>query len=223
MTPEQQFAIQFYVKQGFTPAQASGIVARLSVESGNNLNPAALGDKGTAYGVAQWRGDRQQGLRDWAASQGLDPSRRETQLAYVPHEMKTRETGAWQRLQGATDHAGAVNAMMDYERPAGWKTGSPQTGMHYDKTLQLAAQFAGAPVQTVSSSAPASMNPSVNVAANAPAPAQTPSKPDPYAAVAQFITAAQQDEARKRGAVQQQAAQFFGSGFLDRPSGLLGG
>ena len=51
-----------------TLPQATGVVGNLMAESGYDLNPDAFnsseGGMG-AYGIAQWRGDRQQGLQDY--------------------------------------------------------------------------------------------------------------------------------------------------------------
>jgi len=50
-------------------AWAAGIVGNLMVESTENINPRAHNTKGGgqgAYGIAQWRGVRQAGLRQFA-------------------------------------------------------------------------------------------------------------------------------------------------------------
>jgi len=56
-----QTAITFFKSQGFPDTSVAGIVGNLLVESGLSTN--ALGDNGTAYGIAQWRGTRQAGLK----------------------------------------------------------------------------------------------------------------------------------------------------------------
>ena len=50
-------AMDYFIAQGWTQAQAAGIVADLQAES--NLRPTAVGDNGRAAGIAQWHPDRQ--------------------------------------------------------------------------------------------------------------------------------------------------------------------
>jgi len=60
---------EYFIKQGMSPQQAAGIVGNLMVESFNKVDPQAFNPAGGnmgAYGVAQWRGPRQQGLLDFA-------------------------------------------------------------------------------------------------------------------------------------------------------------
>ena len=54
----EQQAVSYFESQGWSHAQASGIVANLMTES--SLSPTAVGDGGSAYGLGQWRPDRQQ-------------------------------------------------------------------------------------------------------------------------------------------------------------------
>jgi hypothetical protein len=60
---------EYFIKQGMSPQQSAGIVGNLMVESFNKVDPQAFNPAGGnmgAYGVAQWRGPRQQGLLDFA-------------------------------------------------------------------------------------------------------------------------------------------------------------
>lgn len=85
--PEEQ-AFSFFVNNGFTAAQAAGIVGNLHVESG--LNPQITNGIG-AHGIAQWRGNRLNDLYTWAASQTStkmkNPDYLLTQLTFVLHEL----------------------------------------------------------------------------------------------------------------------------------------
>lgn len=143
LTASQRYAFNFYVRQGYAPAQAAGIVARLSAESGPGLNPNAKGDGGAAYGLAQWHPDRWSRVEAWAQSQGLDPHSREAQLRAVPWEMQNHEKTAWSQLQAAQDPTAAYNAMMAYERPAGWTPSTPHTGAGYEFGMRYAQMLAG--------------------------------------------------------------------------------
>ena len=113
---KQQDAVAYFVGQGWTPAQAAGIVASLVAES--NLNPAAVGDGGAAYGIAQWHPDRQ---ANFAAVIGKDirGSSLAEQLAFVHAELTGTEKAAGDALRSCTTarEAGACVSAR-YERPA---------------------------------------------------------------------------------------------------------
>jgi hypothetical protein len=110
-------AIDYFVAQGWTQAQAAGIVANLQAES--NLRPTAVGDNGRAVGIAQWHPDRQ---ADFQAQMNrpVQGSTLEEQLQFVQHELTNgNEQNAGNRLRQATtaNEAGAI-VSRHYERPA---------------------------------------------------------------------------------------------------------
>jgi spore germination protein YaaH len=114
-----KIAMDYFVQQGWTPAQAAGLVANLQAESGKNLNPAALNPKEQAYGIAQWRGTRQQ---DFAKEmrKPLQGSSLQDQLQFVQHELNNKEVRAGQALKDAQTAEDAA-AIVDhyYERSSG--------------------------------------------------------------------------------------------------------
>lgn len=114
-----KIALDYFVQQGWSPAQAAGLVANLQAESGQNLNPAALNPKEQAYGIAQWRGTRQQ---DFAKEmrKPLQGSSLQDQLQFVQHELNNKEARAGQALKGAQTAEDAA-AIVDhyYERSSG--------------------------------------------------------------------------------------------------------
>jgi hypothetical protein len=109
-------ALAYFTGQGWSAPQAAGIVANLVAES--NLNPAAVGDGGAAYGIAQWHPDRQAGF---AALIGkpIRGSTLEEQLAWVHAELQGTEKHAGDALSACTT-AGEAAAVVcaKYERPA---------------------------------------------------------------------------------------------------------
>lgn len=116
-TASEQQAMQFLISKGLTPAQAAGIVGNLVHESGG-MNTRALGDNGTAYGLAQWRGDRQDNLRSFASARGTGADDMTTQLEFMWKEMQER--GDLARVQAQSTAAGAAEAFArHYERPQG--------------------------------------------------------------------------------------------------------
>jgi hypothetical protein len=110
-------AMAFFQNQGWTRAQAAGIVANLDAESGMEANIRQHGG-GPAYGLGQWEGPRQAAFADWAGHD-IRSSTFEEQLRFVQHELTTSEAGAGQRLRGATSAGDAAAIVCRYyERPA---------------------------------------------------------------------------------------------------------
>lgn len=118
---KQRAMARLTTQHGLPEHVASGIVDNLVDESG--LNPLAVGDNGTAFGLAQHRGDRFQNLKKYAASQGKDWKDFDTNLDFIVEEMRQGlDPGAktaWAQLQEAPDADTAYNAFVThYERPS---------------------------------------------------------------------------------------------------------
>ncbi|UPG86858.1 phage tail tip lysozyme [Luteibacter aegosomatis] len=133
----QSRILRFFEQQGWSRAQAAGIAANLTAESG--LNPRAVGDNGSAYGLAQWHPDRQRAFADWAGKDIRSSSLQE-QLGFIQHELtKGNETRAGDRLrkaEGAREAGAVVSAL--YERPA-------DIAGESSRRAALAEQLASAP------------------------------------------------------------------------------
>lgn len=128
LTPEAQYALDYFINAGYTPAQAAGLVANLQAESGASLNTRSIGDAGTAFGIAQWRGDRASRFKSLYGKDVLNASLDE-QLAYVVWELANTEKSAGAKLRAATTEAQAA-AIVDqfYERSAGRSTNQRMSG-----------------------------------------------------------------------------------------------
>ena len=79
-------AFQFYKSKGFSDSGAAYMVGNLMQES--MLDPAANGDNGKAWGLAQWREDAASGARwikykEWAAANGKQVGDFQAQLEYT--------------------------------------------------------------------------------------------------------------------------------------------
>lgn len=109
-------AYDYFRSQGYSAAQSAGIIGNLAGES--NLNTRAVGDGGKAYGIAQWRPDRQANF----AKQFGKSIRNSTfgeQLRFVQWELQNTESKARSALLKATDINSATRVFMKtYERPA---------------------------------------------------------------------------------------------------------
>lgn len=116
-------AFTYFKERGFTDEQAAGIVGNLQAESGININPAAIGDGGKAWGIAQWHPERRAIWekatgKKWESS-GISPNFEE-QLDFIVYELKRTEAQALRRLR-ATNTVEDAAAVFDqyYERSSG--------------------------------------------------------------------------------------------------------
>lgn len=116
-------AMEYFQSTGKTKEQAAGIVGNLDHESG--FNTSASGDNGTAFGIAQWRGERLDALKAYAASQGKPITDLQTQLQFVDKELNSTEGKAHEKLLAAKSTDEAAKAFIDYERPQGFGTANP--------------------------------------------------------------------------------------------------
>jgi Phage tail lysozyme len=113
---QRRQALEFFVKQGWTPEQSAGIVANLVAESA--LRPDAVGDGGQAYGIAQWHPPRQAGF-EALLGKPIQGSSFEDQLYWVHAELQSTEKAAGTALAGCSTPAEAGACVSRrYERPA---------------------------------------------------------------------------------------------------------
>lgn len=162
------FAFNWLVQRGYAPHQAAAIVGNLTQES--NVRPdGVVGDNGTAFGVAQWRGDRFAGLQRYAQQQGTDWRDLGTQLGYLDHELNTTEKSAGEALRAAPDVRSATRAFIGFERPQGWTAANPEAGHGWQNRFAVAQKYAGgAPAGTPAPTSPYSP-PAMPAAPTAPA------------------------------------------------------
>ena len=94
-----------------TKEQAAGVAGNIWVESG--FNPQAVGDKGKAYGIAQWHPDRRRGIN-------MLNTTYEDQVTHLINELKGPEIRALSALRSTNTPAQAA-AIVDklYERSSG--------------------------------------------------------------------------------------------------------
>jgi hypothetical protein len=130
-----------FLELGYEPHIASGFVGNFMVESGPSLRTDAVGDGGAAYGIAQWN-DRRRALEAFAQKRGKSPSDLDTQIAFVDHELKTSEAGAWSRISQAKDaREAAAFVSKYYERP-----GIPHLERRIGYAVSLQRQYEGGAV-----------------------------------------------------------------------------
>ena len=113
-------------KKGYSDVQIAAVLGHWKNESSFRLD--ALGDGGTSYGLAQWHNERWDGLKNYAAKNGLPVNSVAAQVGYFDWELNNTEKGAGYKLKSATTVAEASWAMNSFERFQGYKdTGHSQT------------------------------------------------------------------------------------------------
>lgn len=126
-----QTAFNFFKGQGFTDAQAAGIVGNLQVESFPMINPQAYNPEGGgmgAYGIAQFRGPRLKGLLQYAGKQGEN-----TMNGNAPFGMPLRATMKQDMPQQRGGMMGGIRGLLDYGAQV-----NPQTGLSRFETFAAA-------------------------------------------------------------------------------------
>lgn len=112
-------AVAFFQSKGWSLEQSAGIVANLLWESGLKTN--AIGDSGSAYGIAQWHPDRQNKFAE-LYNKPIQQATLKEQLEFVHWELNNESVfikkKGLDKLRSATT-AGVAAAIVseDYERP----------------------------------------------------------------------------------------------------------
>jgi peptidoglycan hydrolase-like protein with peptidoglycan-binding domain/lysophospholipase L1-like esterase len=108
--------IDFFVGKGLSREHAAGIAGNIQAES--KFNPAAVGDSGKAFGLAQWRDNRRDNLETWTADNGYDVNSVDGQLEYLWWELNNSESNALNKLKQTDTPSDAAYAFAKYfERP----------------------------------------------------------------------------------------------------------
>lgn len=118
LTPDASDAIEKFEKMGWSRAQAIGIVNNLQAESGGKLDHRAVGDSGTAFGVAQWRNERVDMFKK-VMGVALSESTRDQQYAFADWELRNTHKAAGDKLKAAKTAEDASRVVtLDFEIPA---------------------------------------------------------------------------------------------------------
>lgn len=135
---QAQSDIAKFQAMGWTREQAIGIVANTIGESSGRLG--AVGDNGTAFGLAQWHPDRQANFAAWAGHD-IRSATRDEQLGFINYELRQGgEVRAGRALAAAGSYADATRAFTQYdERPGG------DVNAKINQRVAIAAQLARLP------------------------------------------------------------------------------
>lgn len=172
LTPDAKDAIEKFEKMGWSRSQAIGIVNNLQAESGGKLDHRAVGDSGTAFGVAQWRNER---VEMFKRVMGVDimNATRDQQYAFVDWELRNTHKGAGDRLRASKSVEDASRIVTtDFEIPA-------KKEIRADERAAVAAELARlAQADALKNSALGAVN-MAQAAQAAPLVAQASAKPFP--------------------------------------------
>lgn len=161
-SPEEVSA--FFQQIGFSPVAAAGIVGNLVQETGN-FSPAVIagkqrGDSGTAFGLMQWRGERQKNYFSFAKENNRDPYDWRTQALFVKAEMvdpRYVDFGskmAFKKLQTAKSPADAALAFIHAERPQGYSVNNPGNSHGAKNRISAAIKTFGSGSSTLAQNSP---------------------------------------------------------------------
>lgn len=131
---------QALINAGFGEVAATNLTAVFGAESNYNTTsqgaqstetPGALNPSG-AYGLASWNGDRQQGLKDFASSKGLNPGSLDAQAGFAFQEASSGPFAVNTQTGSISDF------VTKYERPA-------NTSKEIAAATKLSGQPGGSP------------------------------------------------------------------------------
>lgn len=132
---------KFWLDAGFTPAVAAGLLAQADAES--SLNPLAVGDHDSAFGIDQWHPARVQAILTGC---GVDLTKKPPladQLKAALWELQHPEKGALAKIVAAkTAYDAGHDACRYWERPAS----TAQYAKRGDKAEAWAVYFSKHPV-----------------------------------------------------------------------------
>ena len=134
-TGQKADALRYFMSQGWTKAQAAGIVANLDAESGISANPIGWNDGGKAFGAGQWHADRQAQFKN-VFGKDIRKSSLAEQLAFVQWELTHTFKKVGDQLKQASSAATAGQLVSSrYEIPAGGSKEAQNRGAAANKIV----------------------------------------------------------------------------------------
>jgi hypothetical protein len=123
----------FCTQQGFTPAQASGILGNMQIES--HFQTAAHNDREGAIGICQWEGPRRVELEAFAREQNKPVTDVHVQLDFMMYEFHHKYAGAYEALKHAgTPEQAAYVFQSQYEQSKNMD-GRAESARHFYASL----------------------------------------------------------------------------------------
>lgn len=126
---ERPLWVKLYLEsRGWRNFQSAAVVGNLMQESFSSLRTDIYGDSGTAYGIAQWRHDRLEKLKEFAEQRRLPLDDLRLQAEYVDWELRNTEKSVGDQLAKTTTIEEALRVAIAYERPRGYTKQEPEKG-----------------------------------------------------------------------------------------------
>jgi len=124
---------------GLQDYMIAGILGNLHAES--KFNTGAVGDGGTAVGIAQWREGRLDNLKKFASANKADWRSLNVQSQFIVWELKNSHPEALKALLASKDVRGATAAIAKYyEKPKGSQSGDGSGSHNFAGRLAAAQQ-----------------------------------------------------------------------------------
>jgi hypothetical protein len=106
-----------HLRGEFSHEQAAGLVGNFMAESGERLDPTAENAREGAIGIAQWRLERREKLKSFAAQRHTTEKDFQVQLEFVLHELNGSEALAKREITKCTTvEEAAIAVSKHYER-----------------------------------------------------------------------------------------------------------
>lgn len=122
----------YFIENGFTKAQAAGILGNMQTESDFRTNAYNPHEK--AIGLCQWENSRRTDLEKFAARQGKPVTDWHVQVDFIMHEFSTTEKRAFAALKAAQTPEQAAKAFQSkYERSAALTNRATNARAIYDR------------------------------------------------------------------------------------------
>ena len=114
---------------GWKDFQAAALVGQFMQESYTDLRCSVWGDHHTAFGIAQWRGQRLADLEHFANTLNKPIGDLDTQARFVNWELTLgSEIPVGVKLKATTNIDDALKVAIAYERPRGYTKDHPENG-----------------------------------------------------------------------------------------------
>lgn len=137
----------------FQPHHAAGMAGSFMQETGDFredvINFKVRGDKNTAYGLMQWRGDRWENLKEFSKEKGTAANDIRTQISFAFEEgdagSKYSDFGSkksFRQMQSARNSKDSAIAFVHAERPAGYD-GNPLKAHDVHRRISHASRAVG--------------------------------------------------------------------------------
>lgn len=141
-------AFNRFTEAGLPAHVAAGLSGNMMQESGPEIDPAAVGDSGNAYGAGQWNGPRRKAYLAYASENGVSSDDFDTQIDFLLHEGKTTEKAAWDKIMATKTPEEAARVASE----AFWRPGTPHLSNRVSYAQAVYDRFS-APEETVQASA----------------------------------------------------------------------